>query len=174
MSGAPLNAVPVLGTARRIRALVAIGHPMVELGARMGWPKQNVSRVARMLCPTILLANAEKWAAIYDELSMIPGSCVRSRLHAQRLQWGPPLAWDDIDDPDEVPQLDAQVDDEPDENLVRAFIADRAPAWSRLTRADRQFLCTELKRRGYTRNAVALATHASHNAVRHYWDKVSV
>jgi hypothetical protein len=43
---------------------------------------------------------------IYDQLSMqIPEGryVARTRNHAERMGWPPPLAWDDIDDPDECP-----------------------------------------------------------------------
>lgn len=99
--------VPGIGTARRLRALVAIGYTQSYLADRIGWRETNL--------PTLLddspvsAATARKVAALFNELQMTPGPSDRSRRRAQRHGWAPPLAWDEdsIDDPAAQPVTSA-------------------------------------------------------------------
>lgn len=161
--------VPALGVTRRLRALAAIGYGTQELADRRGCAQQLVAKYRAGFYDNLLRVNAEKWCALYDELHMLPGPSQRARNHAAREGWGSPLAWDDIDDPDETPQA-APADDEPDENLLHAFLAERPPAWSRLTEADRVFLLGALRARGYTCSTVARQLNAAHGSVKRYWE----
>jgi hypothetical protein len=167
--------VPSLITARKLRALAAIGWPSYVLAERMGVSRQLLTRLRLVdrRCKSVFTSTAEKIDALYLELHMIPGPSPTMRRRAAANGWAPPLAWNDIDDPDETPQLGAPVDVAPDENVVRAFVANRPPRWGRMTEADRELLVRELRRLGYTRNAIALATHASHQQVRRWWEKVA-
>lgn len=99
------STVLALGTIRRIRALVAIGWPMPALSERLGTASpQSVQNLVRKPGDTrILRSTAEKIAALYDELHMLPGPSPISATRAARKGWAPPLAWDDIDDASEVP-----------------------------------------------------------------------
>lgn len=95
---APLS-VDATGTRRRIQALAAIGWSLAEQSRRLG---MHVSAAHSMTTRAwVTVATAAKVAALYDELSMIPGSNNRARADAQRKGWVSPLAWDeeDLDDP---------------------------------------------------------------------------
>jgi len=95
------------GTTRRLRALVAIGYTQSELCRRLGWLDSNGTRLFTGKAVTVRKATAEKVAALYDELAMLPGASQRARNHAARKRWAPPLAWDDdlIDDPNGRPDF---------------------------------------------------------------------
>lgn len=105
-------AIPALGTQRRIQALMALGWTSTDIAAECGWAHRNY--VMRILNgqkgkPTtwVQRKTAEVFAAAYDQLSMqIPPHAprrARTRAIAARKGYAPPLAWDDIDDPNETP-----------------------------------------------------------------------
>lgn len=102
-----LNRGPLLvdatGTRRRINALAAIGWPAHEIGRRIGVTGEAVRQYTSH--EVVQQATAEKVAAVYDELSMIPGPSKRMASYAARQGWAVPLMWDeeDLDDPAAVP-----------------------------------------------------------------------
>ncbi|MFF2621214.1 hypothetical protein [Oerskovia jenensis] len=142
------------GTIRRLRALAALGWSLTDIGTRMSWSKAAVSylrgRNRRVLRSTAVIV-----AEIYDELSMsLPSpstpteraDVARTRLHAARAGWAPPLAWTDIDDPDEVPDLGAA----PDPDVVDPVLIDRLLSGrpSAVPTAERPAIVRELAGRG--------------------------
>jgi hypothetical protein len=98
--------VPAIGTARRLRALVSLGHPRTHLAARLGWQVVTISTLLSTDHPTVPVAVAHRVAALFDELQMQPGPCEQSRAAATAARWATPLAWDDhaIDNPAATPQ----------------------------------------------------------------------
>jgi plasmid maintenance system antidote protein VapI len=109
--------VPSVGTVRRLRALYALGWTCVQLGERMGVTKTRVAQLLSGRCITVMPETAEKVADLYRDLSMVvpmdqPAKRrgdspihERTRRHARKRGWLPPLAWDDdlIDRPDAEP-----------------------------------------------------------------------
>lgn len=94
--------VPALGAQRRIRALLRLGwtHPVLRQRAGV-----DTSHLARGTYPQIL---ARKWRAaddVFRELCLTPGPSTATRDRAIKLGYAPPLAFDDIDDPDATPNL---------------------------------------------------------------------
>lgn len=99
-----INAV---GSQRRIRALQALGWTQRHLEDRLGLPHRRLSIV---LCrPKVYTPMARMISEVYDELSMQPGPSQRTKAMARNKGWQPPLAWDDIDDPDEIPNTGAHA-----------------------------------------------------------------
>lgn len=99
------------GTRRRIQALAAIGWSCSALAREMGCSGSQVSQIQLGTSARVLPSTADMVAEVYERLSMrVPKKeDVRVRNHARRNGWVPPLAWDNIDDPDEVPCLGADV-----------------------------------------------------------------
>lgn len=103
-------AIDGTGTVRRLRALVALGHSMQDLAARLPLHQEATRRVIRGGTDGVsgLLARATR--DLYEELSTVrpdgPFSDRTRRMAASR-GWVPPLAWDEgtIDDPDAKPNL---------------------------------------------------------------------
>lgn len=107
--------VPALGTQRRLRALFALGWTSRDLAPLLGVGVARVGYLASDKQSTVLPETAAKVAAVYERLSMTvpadpehlsPRHCAvhaRQRRLAVRRGWAPPLAWDNIDDPDEQP-----------------------------------------------------------------------
>lgn len=101
--------VDALGSQRRLRALMAIGHGEDKLAAELGWSTRVVNGVVAGEHGTIRASKALAIAGLYERLCGTAGDSQRARGWAQRRGWAPPLAWDDIDDPAEVP---AQPEDD--------------------------------------------------------------
>lgn len=102
----PGRQVPSIGSVRRIQALVALGHTQADLAAEIGCYPNHIPRLARQ--PFVTVAFARAVDEVYRRLMFTPApdtlASRRSRQRAQRARWWPPLAWDDIDDPDEKPE----------------------------------------------------------------------
>lgn len=95
--------VPCLGARRRIQALAVMGWPQKEIAARIGETHKHLSQFIQR--ERITADKARRIAAVYDQLSMTQGPSQQCRERAKAAGWLPPLAWDDIDDPDETPDL---------------------------------------------------------------------
>jgi len=97
--------VDAIGTARRIRALQAIGWRLSDidqaLGHGDGRPKGGPNYAHNLTRQTTIHRDtALKVARVYDALSMTMGPSARTRALARKYGWPPPLCWDDdIDDP---------------------------------------------------------------------------
>lgn len=98
--------VPAVGLRRRIEALAVNGWSQAECARRIGigrwvlWQWANGERVK--------LRNAQLVYRLFDELCMAQGPSERTRRMAIEAGWLPPLAWDDIDNPNENPDLTEQ------------------------------------------------------------------
>lgn len=92
-----------LGTTRRIQALMRLGWTSQDIADRLGW-KHNRAVTNIFDRAEITNAHRDAIAAVYDELSMRVGPSSRTRAYAERQGWPPPLAYDDIDDPNDNPK----------------------------------------------------------------------
>jgi hypothetical protein len=142
--------VDATGTTRRIQALLAIGHTHAEISAAAGGAPNMSKNVVCKKQTTIHVDTATAIARAYDQLCMVVPIGWRrddSRRRAKRLGYLPPLAWNDIDDPDERPSIgDRRVhkDDVDPIAVERAMAGDRV----KLTRAERFEVVAGLRRQG--------------------------
>lgn len=100
--------VDATGTARRMKALVALGWSFRAQASRAGANQDVWRRYTDVR--NVLRRSEEAVKAVYDELSMRRPegrSAVWSREYARRWGWFPPMAWDDevIDSPEALPCL---------------------------------------------------------------------
>jgi hypothetical protein len=108
--------VPITGTARRVRALMAYGWRSADIAEVLGWavPHKANGRVSAHSHVVALAYEeqrqvsrelAEKIVKVYAELGDRPGPSHRNRLLYQRKGWAIPSEWDDdsLDDPDAQP-----------------------------------------------------------------------
>lgn len=95
--------VGATGTTRRLQALAAMGHGLTEVRTITGLPLMTLSVLRSGSVDGTSPRNHTAVAAAFDRLAMRPGPSTRARLQATREGWAPPLAWDDIDDPQETP-----------------------------------------------------------------------
>lgn len=150
----PLSAatVPPCGTFRRLQALVHAGWPPMRLAVELGWHPKAVYRVlaegrgnvSLRTEATVRAAFRRLWQMQPEEHGVRPIAAKRARLLAARHHWQPALAWDDIDAPDAVPDLGAEV------SRVRAVVEDTA----------------ELVREGLSREGIAVRLGIGWDAVR--------
>lgn len=104
----PGAVVPAVGTVRRLQALVAIGYSQRYLGQRLGIRHETNTSALFRRHDFVTAATAARVNDLFDELSMTPGGSRRSIARAKANGWAPPLAWDDIDDPNEIPHTTVQ------------------------------------------------------------------
>lgn len=145
--------VPAIGSQRRIRALQAIGWRITDIADALGlashrgvcaplWQLMNRDQVRR--------STAERIAELYDRWCMTPGPAAsRNRGLAERRGWLPPLAWDDIDDPNERPCTAAS---RPRKHDVDPIVVERVLSGARLpmTRAERIEVATRARALGWS------------------------
>ncbi|MBS45321.1 MAG: hypothetical protein CMH83_19555 [Nocardioides sp.] len=103
-AGRPL--VPALGTRRRTQALARLGWSTAELSREVGRTRSWLYKVLRN--DRVQVETALVVADLYERLSMTrctAASAGRTATMAAAKGWPPPLAWTNIDDPDENPRL---------------------------------------------------------------------
>lgn len=121
-----------IGTRRRLQALMRLGHSTPTIATMGGWG--TAEAVQQLLTrERVTTAVRDRVAAAYDALCMTPGTSTSTRRYALRHGWAPPLAWDDIDDPDEAPKIDAAPSDDDPEGSddVDQVVVDRILARQR-------------------------------------------
>ena len=101
---------PTIGTRRRLQALAAIGWTAPQLAEHIDVSAREIAALRTVPRIHIRLVTAVQVAAAYDRLWDKPqtgaGSMVMA-AKARRFGYAPPMAWDDIDDPDAVPDVGA-------------------------------------------------------------------
>ena len=102
--------VGAYGSRRRLQALAALGWTLDALTARTGLGFTTLAAIRSGVTTRVGVTLANQVAAVFDELHMVPGPSIRSRQHAASQGWVSALAWDDIDDPAEVPNIGGRLD----------------------------------------------------------------
>ena len=96
--------IPVLGTVRRLQALMFLGWPVNYVLDRAGVRRRSIVRFEAT--ERINKPDADKIARVYDELSMVVpttahglrrNEITRAQKYGRERSYVPPLAWDDID-----------------------------------------------------------------------------
>lgn len=103
LSGDGSGLVDPLGTRRRVEALQALGWTRRSQEEQLGWCRSRLTGLCR--ARKIRAGNAQAVAGLYEVLSGTPGPSEWARAYAAEKGYWPPLAWDDIDNPNEVPAL---------------------------------------------------------------------
>lgn len=111
LEGNPLT-IPSIGTTRRIQALVAVGYSIQVLCDKIGADHKVTQRWANNPPPTVRATTAARIDRLYRQLALTPAtadtprgrqSVTRALNQARDKGWVTAFAWDDIDDPAEVP-----------------------------------------------------------------------
>lgn len=100
--------VPAYASQRRLRALAALGWRLEDIDAHMEGQRAKAINGNTWVYGKV----HRRIAAVYEELSGSLGPSDRTRRQALARGFAPPLAWDDIDDPGERPDVTA-VDETP-------------------------------------------------------------
>lgn len=96
---------PALGSIRRVRALMALGHTCKQIREISGLDRTTICELVHGRTQSILITTADRIRGTYRQLAVVAGSSVRNINRAVREGWGTPAAWDDeaIDDPEGTP-----------------------------------------------------------------------
>jgi hypothetical protein len=126
------RSVDATGTRRRVQALSVLGWSTTQIAERIGMVQNQLWMTTQQ--DVVYKSTAARVAEIYEALSMtVPPatttgeriSVSRTRSHALRAGWAPPLAWNNIDDPNEMPDWGGADDDEIDAVVVERLVAGR-------------------------------------------------
>lgn len=101
----PAGMVPVVGASRRVQALAWMGWSLQEQANRVGMYLQQVWQVAWAKQSAVTVATDQTFRDLFEQLSATRGPSKRAHNAAVRKGWMPPLAWDDLDNPAERPNL---------------------------------------------------------------------
>lgn len=104
--------VTSIGTVRRFQALMALGWRGPEIALAAGVSINTLRSVVYHESVTVHAATARGVAEAYERMSMgVPTGqyANRTRALARIRGWLPPLAWDDIDDPDAEPWTETRA-----------------------------------------------------------------
>lgn len=168
--------VDATGTVRRLRALVAIGHSQTELAKRLGVFPTHVSLLIHGKQSCVTPATYSAVMALFTGLWAHPVQSpagARSRAIAKAHGWVGPLAWDDIDDPTEKPNLRGvkpRKDPEKKDVVeidIDEIAVERAMRGERvtLTRAERLHAITKLHDRRWSDRRIGMALHINERTV---------
>lgn len=101
--------VDATAATRRVRALMAIAHPVADIRTACEPPidRTTMTQLINGTLPRIRARTDNAIAEAYEHLSMTVGTSALSRNRALRQGWAPPAAWDGIDmsDPNAFPDF---------------------------------------------------------------------
>lgn len=112
MAGRPRE-VPAVGTQRRVQSLVTLGHGFTDMAEALDVSAQAVHNLANRRLAYVRSTTAASVHDLFERWSMrLPSEetgiqrkrAQYARTVGRKCGWPPPLAWDDIDDPDETPK----------------------------------------------------------------------
>lgn len=95
-----LRGVDHCGSRRRLQALMWLGWSAGDIASRIGYRRSTVYNAATER-GGISVRFAQSIAALYEQISHLPGPSKQTATKARRRGYAPPLAWDDekIDNP---------------------------------------------------------------------------
>lgn len=94
--------VPVIGSRRRVQALITFGWPKYLIGQELGnRSRGTIDHILYRAGDTITKDLHDRVVVAFNHLSATPGPAPKSRAYGKRMGWPPPLAWDEdtIDTP---------------------------------------------------------------------------
>lgn len=150
---------PAVGVVRRYQALLALGYTGPRIAAETGLSIRTLRSVQYHGHVSVRPETAEKMAAAYERLSMTRPEgryANRARSQARARGWLPPLAWDDIDDPNERPTAttrDGNWEDQVDHAIVWRVVNEQTRP-RKLTRAESAEVARVLLSRGVSTFAI--------------------
>lgn len=160
-----------LGSARRLRALYALGHDRVRISAETGLHPDAVGDLVSGRTERVTERHAMAIRGAFEVLSMELGSNERNRAAAEAAGWAPPLAWDE--DAIDLPAGRASrgragvgpaVDDAA---VIRALRGDRVE----LSGQARTAAVEHGIRHGMQMEAVADVLGMDFDTVKRYWER---
>jgi lambda repressor-like predicted transcriptional regulator len=160
-----------LGSARRVRALYALGHLQARIAKQTGLHRDAIGDLLWGRTSRVTERHAIAIRCAYDVLSMELGDSDRNRATAKAQGWVPPLAWDEesIDNPRGRANLGLSGDGPAvDEAVVlRALRGDRVDIKGQA----RRVAVEHGIRHGMEMDAVADVLGMKFDTVKRYWER---
>lgn len=97
-----VGSINARGSRRRLRALARVGYGLGTLAAETGVGASTLAMI-RNSNVRVTAARANTITDAYDRLHLTPGPDPQATMRAVMKGWPAPLAWTDIDDPNEQP-----------------------------------------------------------------------
>ncbi len=165
--------------ARRLRALVSIGYSEEALASRLGVELERITLITRSSEVTHEPPTSEEVRRLFSTLWTQPVTGPdgdASRELAQQMGWVGPLAWDDIDDPSEQPNITGSRlarGDKSRRTYVDEIAVEKAVRGERvkLTRVERLVAITRLHSRKWSDSQIARRLAITEAAVARYRSK---
>lgn len=98
--------VDATGSRRRLQALRVLGHRRYDLADRLGITADRIKHITRGATRYVSPEEAAVIARLYRQLSTVLGPSQQTATLAKKHGWHGPLAWDDIDNPNEQPDTE--------------------------------------------------------------------
>ena len=156
--------VGATGSRRRVQALARIGYSLDDLVRETGIPIVSLSCLRRddgikRLRPD----RARLVAETFDRLCLTPGTSTEATRRATLTGWAVPLAWDDIDDPDETPSGTITADTDTLDEIAITRAIDRGGVT--LTTAERLEVIRRMAAAGHSDPTIAEHCGCTHRTV---------
>lgn len=156
-----------LATSRRLQALARLGWCFTDIGAEIGVSGQLISKWAGTATinyrATLLIKD------VYERLSMAlpPDDAIttRQRRLAESKMWPPPLAWDNIDDPNEKPKNNTTGIRGVDWVQVKAATSGELAYW-KLGKTEKKAALRWLHEQGLTDRQMSVRLKANFGAIQ--------
>ncbi|MFB9777297.1 hypothetical protein [Brevibacterium otitidis] len=161
------TAVDATGARRRVQALVYVGWSLRQIADQVGVDRQRIDRLARNTTETTSVETRDLIAGFFTRAWQAPddqvpaASVTRAKRLARQRGWLPALAWDDIDDPDEQPDVSAL-------RIGDSTITERIDDLAELARLGHTWNVSTVKRAGWGSLAAAeraLCRHGRANLI---------
>lgn len=143
---------PAFRVARRLQGLTAIAWSANDLSPHAGITKAEIQKLRRPPGQWVSRKNFLAVCDVYERLSGTPGPTEKCRGWALKMGFYPPLAWEDIDDPNETPSRGVRKDNIIDMTAVHLAMGG-FPV--RLTEAERDTVIIMLRARGESESKIA-------------------
>ena len=101
--------LPPIGTQRRLQGLYAMGHGSTAISAISSIAPATIQNILYSRYDVVTAATYKAIRAAARELARHPGTSFRAKRSAAAGRWVPLAAWDNIDDPEAVPDLGEQA-----------------------------------------------------------------
>jgi transcriptional regulator with XRE-family HTH domain len=101
--------VDSVGSMRRLRALSRMGYTAAHIAKEVKLSTHTIGELTSGSRSKVSASTARVIADLYERWSATLGPSVQTRRYAERKEWGSPLVWDNIDDPNEEPNFGKQV-----------------------------------------------------------------
>lgn len=98
-------ALTSIGSTRRLQALSAMGWSLTWCVQQLGITRRWGCQIIAGHCPQVSVETAQRIEDLYRRYAMQPGPSRDAKAAARRNNWAPAIAWDDIDDPEALPEV---------------------------------------------------------------------